>query len=408
MIENTARYPPAVVMGLSPTGLHVVRALGAAGIEVTGIGEGFQAGRFSRYLSRCILTRTAEERLDVLLQLYPEADANGRPVLIPTSDQDVQLVLDHADDLSRRYAFQESYKDGTAARIMSKDSFYELCAESHVEFPPIWKSRREDLLDLLPGVTFPCLIKPARIHDIKNEMRGRKVWIIRDEEEFRREAKSIPPRAGTLLVQQIVPGPESQITLCCVHVDRQGFARQVFTARKLRQFPPGFGSASLVESSPEPETAAVSTELLSSMGYSGIAALEFKRHPQTGKLNIIEINVRPSLWFALSEASGRETVLSAFRELAGHGNAEQERPQIQGVRWRYLSKDIASTLFYRLRPNFVLPPPRVPRGGEVKERVGAVFAQRDPVPVLGELLNTLSKSISRAISVFSLGKNLRS
>lgn len=403
MIEDTASFPPAVVMGLSPTGLHVVRALGAAGIEVTGIGEGFQAGRFSRYLHRCIPTRTAEERLDILLRLYPEAAKGGRPVLIPTSDQDVQLVLDHTERLSRRYAFQHSYSDGTAARIMSKDSFYELCAENRVEFPAVWKSRREDLFDLLPEVTFPCLIKPARIHDIKSEMRGRKVWIIRDAEEFRQKATGIPAKAGTLLVQQIVPGPESQITLCCVHMDRQGVARQLFTARKLRQFPPGFGSASLVESAPEPETATISTTLLSSIGYSGIAALEFKRHPETGKLCIIEINVRPSLWFALSEAAGRETVLSAFRELADHGNAEQERPQIQGVRWRYLSKDIASTLFYRLRPNFVLPPPRVPRGGEVTERVGAVFAQRDPVPVLGELLNTLSKSISRAISVFSLG-----
>ena len=404
MNPDAAGFPPAVVMGLSPTGLHVVRALGAAGIEVTGIGEGFQAGRFSRYLYRCILTRTAEERLDILLRLYPEAAEGRRPVLIPTSDQDVQLVLDHADQLSRRYAFQHSYRDGTAARIMSKDSFYELCAESQVEFPAVWNSRREDLLDLLPEVTFPCLVKPARIHDIKNEMRGRKVWIMRDAEEFRRKAADIPASAGTLLVQQIVPGPESQITLCCLHMDRQGVARQLFTARKLRQFPPGFGSASLVESAREPETAKISTELLSAIGYSGIAALEFKRHPDTGKLCIIEVNVRPSLWFGLSGASGRETVLSAFRELAGHAGALPERPQIQHMRWRYFTRDIASTLFYRLRPNFVLPPPRVPRGGGVTGRVGAVFARRDPVPALGELLNVLNKSIFRAVSVFIPGR----
>ena len=370
---------------------------------MTGIGERFQPGRFSHYLHRCILTRTEQERLDALLRIYPETEEDGRPVLIPTSDQDVQLILDHADQLARRYAFQDSYKDGTAARIMSKDSFYELCAENRVEFPAIWKSRREDLPDLLPEIGFPCLIKPARIHDIKREMRGRKVWIMRDAEEFRQKAASIPEKAGTLLVQQIIPGPESQITLCCVHMDRQGAARQVFTARKLRQFPPGFGSASLVESAPEPETIRISTELLSSIGYSGIAALEFKRHPETGKLCMIEVNVRPSLWFALSEASGRRTVLSAFNELASIPDTVPEQPQVHGVRWRYFSKDVASALFYRAHPNFVLPAPSVPRSSKASGRVGAVFARKDPAPVLGELLNALSKSVARAASAFFRG-----
>ena len=47
---STKRMPPAVVMGLSPTGLYAVRELGRAGITVTGVASGWQAGHASRYL----------------------------------------------------------------------------------------------------------------------------------------------------------------------------------------------------------------------------------------------------------------------------------------------------------------------------------------------------------------------
>ncbi|HZF45886.1 MAG TPA: hypothetical protein VEZ26_06095 [Sphingomonadaceae bacterium] len=354
-------------------------------------------------MHRRISVAEPEERLAVLLRLFPET-AEGdrlRPVLIPTSDQDVQLVLDHAEELSRHYTMQGSYRDGTAARVLSKDSFYELCSAQGVTYPAVWKSSRENLLGLLPDIHFPCIIKPTRIHEIKHEMRGHKVWIAQDAEGFRREAERIPASAGTLLVQQMIPGPESAITLCCLHMDRRGLPRHVFTARKLRQYPPGFGSASLVESAPEPETARISRELLSSIGYSGIAALEFKHHPETGKLNLIEVNVRPSLWFALSEAAGRPTVLSAFWELAGRDDAVQERSQVQGVRWRYFSKDLASTLFYRTHSDFVLPPPEIPKRGGVSGKVDAVFALRDPIPVIGELLNIATKFVSRTAATGS-------
>src|SRR5690606_31685649 len=91
-IANAASRHPAVVMGLAPTWLHVVGTLGSAGVRVTGIGDRFQPGRFSHYLHRCILTRAEQERLDALLRIYPETEEGGRPVLIPTSDQDVQLI----------------------------------------------------------------------------------------------------------------------------------------------------------------------------------------------------------------------------------------------------------------------------------------------------------------------------
>jgi len=392
----SAARPQAVVMGLSPTGLHVVRALAHRGARVTGVAQGFQPGRCSRHLSACIVEPDPGARLAALCARFGEtADPAARPVLIPTSDQDVELVIAHADMLARRFAFQHSYRDGLAARILAKDSFYALCTRHGLTVPAMHAVAPHDLAALGERLAWPCLIKPALIHEVKHLMRGRKAWIARDLSEFRAIAHGLPAGVGTLIVQEVVPGPESAITLYAAHVDGQGGIRQAFTARKLRQYPPGFGSASLVQSCPEPETTDLSEALLRAIGYRGIASLEFKRHPETGALHVIEMNVRPSLWFALSEAAGRCVVASAWGELAGLPAPAPERPQRDGLRWRYALKDMASAAFYRANPVFVLPPPDTGAVGPATARCRPVFSAGDPAPALAELAGFAAKGVAR-------------
>jgi predicted ATP-grasp superfamily ATP-dependent carboligase len=195
-----------------------------------------------------------------------------------------------------------------------------------------------------------------------------------------------------LLVQEIVEGPESEITLWCGHVTGQG-VQNGFTARKLRQFPPGFGSASLVQSNAEPDSARIAEALLTNLGYHGTAAAEFKRGPD-GQLKIIEINVRPSLWFSVTDPAGRPVVVSAYRDLAGLSPLT-ERGQAQGVRWRYALKDLYSRLFYLSKPGFILPRPDIRTAGPARRRTFAVFAWDDPMPALAELRNFATKAMDR-------------
>lgn len=396
--------PLAVVLGLSPTGLHVVRSLGRAGVKVVGVAEGFQAGRSSRHLTKVIVEPDPIQRLEAICALTPQTppDTPLKPVLIPTSDQDVDFVITHSGRLAQHFAFQDSYSDGLAMRILSKDSFYALCDALGISYPRIWETTRENLISLAADLPFPVMIKPARIHAIKDKMQGQKGWTVTDAAALRACVGDIPDGAGNLLVQEVVPGPESAITLVCVHVDRKGRMRQIFTARKLRQFPPGFGSASLVQSAPEPDSAAIATEFLAALGYRGIAAAEFKRHSVTGLPVIIEINVRPSLWFAVSQAANRPVVLSAYRELAGLPDDLLDTPQADGVRWRYALKDAWSARFYRRNPDFLLPPPQTEVVGPALRTIGAVYSADDPIPVLAEVVNLARKAVVRAVTRLGL------
>lgn len=377
--------PPAAVLGLSPTGLYAIRELGRAEIPVFAVGAALQSGAASRYAFRRILDSDPIGQLARLQSHCGSLPEN--PVLFPTSDEHVQVLIDNASTLSGRFVFQNSYSDGLGAKILDKDEFYKLCEAQGVAYPKLKMANAEDLSGMRLDMSFPCIIKPSRIHDIKEQMAGEKGWIARNAREFDRICKSLPRDAGTMLVQEVVPGPESEITLFCAYFDRAGNVRQPFTARKLRQYPAGFGSASLVQSVQEDETAEIATQFLSAIGYRGIAAAEFKRDPYTKSLKIIEINIRPSLWFSVSTASGKHVMLAAYHDLADTGVTLPEIPQKDGVRWRYGLKDMASAQFYRKSHDFVLPAPNIDAVGRARNQVSAVYALDDPAPFLYEILH---------------------
>jgi D-aspartate ligase len=395
---DTKELPYAVVMGLSPTGLHVIRELGREGVPVIGVASESQPAAFSCYLSGRIIEPDAERRITRLCEMFPmkdEVQPGCKPVLIPTSDQDVELIIQNHLRLSRHFSFQAVYSNGLASEIMDKESFYRLCEFYGVSYPKLWKGTAEEIRSLRDDLVYPCIVKPSLIHEIKSLMKGKKVWLIKDQADLDAIIDSIPDKNAVLLAQEIVPGPESEIGLYCAYSEGDKGVSQSFTARKLRQYPPGFGSASLVQSSDEFECKRITEGFLSSIGYHGIAASELKRDPKTGQWKMIEINVRPSLWFSISSSSGKRPVFQAYCSLANLEIELPENDQAQGVRWRYLLKDFWSAVFYKVNKKYVLPEPLTNSVGPKSASVLAVFSFDDPKPALAEMLLFMAKALRR-------------
>ena len=382
-----------IVLGLSPTGLYAVREAAGAGYRVLGVGAPGALGLWSRFLEDSITHPTPEARVVAIIERFPIGSA-FKPVLFVTSDQDLEAVISRNSELKDRVHLQGSCLDGLAARIMDKASFYKLCEVNSVSYPKLWAASVDDATAYSKKITYPCMIKPARIQDVKHLMSGKKGWILHDQSKFDQTLSIIPVEAGTLLMQEIVPGPESNIMLWCGFIDSAGHVRQRFTARKLRQYPAGFGSASLVQSEVCNETSEVAERLLKKIGYQGIAAAEFKRHPVTGELKIIEINPRPSLWFSVTTAAGVPLIKTAIADATGTALPPLAR-QRDGVRWQYGIKDFSSKLFYWRQPRFVLPAPNVNSSGPQKERANVVWSLNDPMPALAEIVAFARKGAVR-------------
>ncbi|KPQ20043.1 MAG: putative ATP-grasp enzyme [Halomonas sp. HL-93] len=385
--------PPAIVLGLSPTGLYAVRELGRAGIQVFGVSDGNSVARGSRFLSEALTVNNPEDCLGWLLRRFEKCHA--KPILVPTSDAFVEFIANRHLELSACFEIPDGLQLGLALDFLDKSRFYAICEAHGVAYPKIVVAKPDELASVSDLIDFPCMIKPAKIHTIKHAMAGSKGWIAKDLAQYRDVIRRIPSNAGELLVQEIVPGPESEITLYCAAFDKAGSPREAFTARKLRQYPPGFGSASLVQSHPEPETRELAEDLLGRIGFHGIAAAEFKRDARTGVLKIIEINPRPSLWFSVSSAAGKHVVLAQYEDLTGIPMGLTEREQSNGVRWCYTLKDLYTRIAYARGAASVLPRPDPETVGPASSRTYAVFSGDDPVPAFGELSHLAGRALKR-------------
>ena len=384
-----------IVLGLSPTGLYAVREAARAGYTVLGVGAPGAPGLWSRFLDYRISAVTPEQRIDAIIRWAAES-GNAKPLLIVTSDQDLEAVVSRSGDLRQAVDLQGAYTDGLAHQIMDKERFYELCGEYGVPFPSLYSGKLHQVAELGEQIKYPVFVKPARIQEVKHLMGGQKGWIIESKAEFQAVLSSVPDEVETVLMQEIIPGPESNITLWCGYIDDAGKVRQSFTARKLRQYPPGFGSASLVESEVCRETSEIAENFLVKLGYRGIAAAEFKRHPETGELKIIEVNPRPSLWFSVSSKSGVRLVETALAESNG-AELPPRACQTDGVLWRYTLKDLASRLFYLSHRQFVLPAPNVKRTGKTRLHADVTSSWDDPVPGVAEGISLVFKALRRFI-----------
>lgn len=387
---NAARIK-AVVLGSSPTGLYAVRELARAGCTVAVADVAHGCALHSRYVQSASQHFVGEvDAIERWLESIG-SDGNERALLVPTSDIFIEYLLRHADALTSRFVFPAAYH-GLAASLLDKADFHALCQTHGMATPGVWQApNRAALAALAPAVPFPCILKPALIHHAREYLRGRKVLLARDRPEFEAHLADMPDDLGGWLVQEIIPGPESNITLFAGYVDQTGTPRQVFTARKVRQYPPGFGSASLVSSEPCVETEQLTLDFLSRIGFRGICGAEYKRDPRDGQLKIIEINPRPTLWFQITHEAGKRVVEAALRDLCG-GAMPTDKPQDPSVRWRYALKDAASARFYRHKgESFLFPQPDVASAARLPRRSWPVFAVDDPWPALFEPLGYLRK-----------------
>jgi D-aspartate ligase len=391
------QYPLVVVLGLSPTGLYSIRELSRAGFPVLGVSGGRGCAATSKFLTHPDRSWRISDGIELVGKLIAAGSKETlRPILLPTSDRYIEFIADHYVELAEVFTLQKSYSPDYVFNLLEKGLFYKLCAEHGIPAPGIWYPETQaELCDLADVLPFPCILKPKLIHLAVTFLKGKKVLLVKNREEYLLIIKSLPDDLGGWVIQEVIPGPESNILLLAGYFDCNSDPIEIFTARKLRQYPPGFGSASLVQSETNLEILESSIGFLKKIGFQGVCGTEFKSDPRDGKLKIIEINPRPTLWFQLSHASGKRVVETACRDFAGLP-FEMSSPQVDGVLWRYALKDISSKLFYLLKgKGFVFPSPEIPVKLGRNGRTWAVYDQDDTSPIYAEPLNYLRKFFAR-------------
>ena len=290
------REVPAVVVGGTLNALGVVRSLGRARVPVMLLETTWKCpAAWSRH---CTYVRVpsleGEALIEALVRLASELGC--QPVLLLTTDESVLAVSAFRDRLESLYRI-----DLPAAPIVQaladKAEFHALAEREGFATPRGRVLTGKADLDRIAELEPPLVVKPA---DKTLVLAGVVDRAVRADTlgQARAAAVQMLSRAPSLIVQEWVDGPDTDLFFTLFTCGREGELAGIFPGRKLVCSPPAVGSTAVCVAAPEvaEELCRQTRQFVERVGYRGIGSLEFKRHSRTGRFLIIEPTVGRTDW----------------------------------------------------------------------------------------------------------------
>jgi D-aspartate ligase len=367
--------PRACVLGE----IETIRPLALAGIRSAVVAQPGDPARYSRFVDTVIEwidPWTEPTKLVDRLLEYARTQRE-RPVLYYDGDWDLLLVSRYREALAEGFRFVVAETE-LVEDLVAKDRFQALADRCDLPVPP---ARRLDLVDdQIAGelnLAFPIILKPlTRQHVLWKPLSDAKAIRFDDRAALERALPALAAEDMSVLVQELIVGPESQIESYHVYVDANGEIAGEFTGRKIRTYPRALGYSTALETTNDSSVAELGRDLTRRLGLRGVAKFDFKRGDD-GTLYLLEVNPRFSLWHHLGARAGVNLPLLVYRDLVGL-RRPVARPVRSGVRWVSPLRDRRAARAERIS---FIPWLRWTLGCEAV----AALALDDPLPAVGAL-----------------------
>ncbi len=399
---------PAVIANASAmSALTITRLLGQQGIPIIGVfGIGTSSRRYdlirsSRYLVESHDFDLTHYEADLVRVLTRVGGAAPRTYpLFMDGDHSMITVSRNRDVLSQYFLFALPPPDMVEA-LLDKRAFHRLAEANGLPVPATFLPQSpDDALKIASLIRYPCIIKPAWRDGAWNARFGgeTKVLLTESPPALIASATDLGALLGNCLIQEVVPGPESNILCSFAYFDEHSEPLGFAQCRKLRQYPLDFGNTSMAEVIWDREVESLTRAVCARLGLTGYISIEFKRDPQDGRLKILEITPgRLNRQGAITALSGVNIAYVWYRHLIGTPITLRQRPTSR--KW------ISEVNELRSVPRYVRQG-RLSLGQIVRSyhRLGGleVASLRDPVPTL------LGAAMALRASLRRLGKRVAS
>ena len=295
-------WPPVVVAGGFQTGVVLMRNLVRRGLRVYCVewlraqpcfrsvyGKSFECPHPDDHPGewRAFMTRLGEK-------------LGAKAALVPTSDQFVSAIAQHADELKKHYLFCQ---EGAAVQglLATKQRQYDLAGEHGLPVPRTqFVQSAGKMAEFGRAAQFPCLFKPLHARQWNRLPAGHpfldaQLVLADSAEDLTAKYALVVDANPEVVVQEVIEGPDTAKLVYLSCYARDGRRIGACIVRQVRTAPIYFGSASVVEPVDDPETDSLCDRFLQSIGYSGICELELKRDTRDGRVKLIEANPRYSV-----------------------------------------------------------------------------------------------------------------
>jgi predicted ATP-grasp superfamily ATP-dependent carboligase len=327
--------PPAIVVDVGfVNGLGAIRSLGRAGLRVVAVDHRPSALGFrSRFAERVLApSPLADEQgfVEKLRELGPG-------VVFCTHDEGLAAIARHRDELELLCPFPRDLERIQRKRV-------QLAAARDVpetRFP----TSAGEAVAAARELGYPVLVKPSEPVGFRQKYGVQAVICETDaavEDAYGRSEPFEP------MVQELIPGGDDELYSLGAYLSDDLEPLGLFCGRKLRQTPPGIGTARLGEAVWVDEVVDAGLELLRALGCNGLSQVEFKRDPRDGRFKLMEINPRLWQWHTLARACGVDLPLIAYRDQVGE--------TVEPVRMNGRRRKWALALMPNERPLLPRPP----------------------------------------------------
>ena len=310
--------PPIVLLlGLSDTGYGTVKSLSQRNLPVIAFEK--NATRPETKTNLCQRILYYQDESELLSQIESTCtQLTGRPLLFASGDALVQFIHDHRGRLTE-WVDMDFADPETLELLLQKTRFAEFACENGFKVPrTVVVKDQSSLQRCQQELTFPCVVKPAWRSAAWKAARFPKVFVFQNPQELASRFDRIYSVEPELIVQEWVPGDDSDIYFCLTYFDNHSKCLGEFTGRKLRQWPVGTGSTACAEPVDEPSVTQQTMRLFEHVNYRGFGSVEFKRHEKTGEFYIMEPTVgRCNHQSYIATANGVNLPCIAYQSLTG-------------------------------------------------------------------------------------------
>lgn len=282
-----------VTDGEGRSSLAVTRSLGRKGhiVFVTGNSNRTLASS-SRFCQQGVAVADPLLNSDEYAKaIYDFSFRKGIQVILPMTEQSIYLLNPVRKSLPDTVVLACAEMEKMKA-VSDKVSLYRLAERLGIAMPQTFYLNNSDELSLIKqSITeFPVVIKPALSRIAVGEgFLSTSISYATDIEELEEQYKTNPALQYPSMIQEKIIGPGTG--LFTLYDSNQHLA--LFSHRRLLEKPPSGGVSVVSESVPlDEEMVEAAGKLLSSVGWQGVAMVEFKRDERDGKAKLMEINGR--------------------------------------------------------------------------------------------------------------------
>jgi predicted ATP-grasp superfamily ATP-dependent carboligase len=384
-------HPPVVLVGLDcPTGLQAARTFAARGIEVIGIASNLR--------HPCVRTRSCRQVIEVEAgetQLVEALIRLGvrlgeRAVLVPCADLAVLAVSKHQAELNMLYRFAVPTIDVTAM-LLDKALFAKFATIHEFPIPRTFVISDAGDIETAGGeLEYPCVLKPSVKSPAWAANTTAKAIVVDSPRALAESYTRFSPWADAFVVQEWIAGGDVDHYTCDCYVSAQGVPLVTFTARKIRQWPPGTGQGCLSVECRDDYVRDLTLRVLATAGHHGQGYLETKRDTRSGRHLIVEANIgRPTGRVAAAERAGVELLMTMYSDLIGAPLPAERTQKYVGTKWIHLRRDLQASAHLMLTRKASLRDIVKPWRGPF---AFALLSRRDPMPFVADWVHAMRQA----------------